>query len=63
MLLNPTQHLRAMHEAPPWRLFLLLVLFGYFIPALNAQVQAGQLHLAGQFSFETYPQLQNSFKS
>ena len=52
-----------MHEAPPWRLFLLLVLFGYFIPALNAQVQAGQLHLAGQFSFETYPQLQNSFKS
>lgn len=45
-------HLKSMREAPPRRLFLLLTLYIYFAYNLNAQVQAGQFHLAGQFSFE-----------
>lgn len=49
-----TLYHRAVREAPPWISFTVCLLFVFLSNFLNAQVQKGQLHLGGQFSFNNY---------
>lgn len=50
MLPIPTLYKQAIRDAPPWFGFVFLLLL-YLSPPLNAQVQKGQFHLGGAFSF------------
>lgn len=49
-----TLYHRAVREAPPCIRCILFLLFVSLSNFLNAQVQKGQLHLGGQFSFDNY---------
>ena len=47
-----TLYWRAGYKAPPWRIVPLLLIWFCLSTKLLAQVQSGQFHLGGQFSFE-----------
>lgn len=47
-----TLYWRAGYKAPPWRIVPLLLIWFCLSTRLVAQVQSGQFHLGGQFSFE-----------
>lgn len=53
MIPNSTLYRRPGYKAPPWRLGALLLICLYLSNQLVAQVQGGQFHLGGQFSFAT----------
>jgi hypothetical protein len=47
-----TLYLPGRYKLPPWQFLLLLLILVGFNKTLSAQVQAGQFHLGGQFSFQ-----------
>ncbi len=51
-----TLYRRPGYKAPPWHLGALLLICLYLSNQLVAQVQSGQFHLGGQFTFETQQQ-------
>lgn len=53
MILISTLYRRDGYKAPPWRIVPLLFICFCLSTQLVAQVQRGQFHLGGQFSFET----------
>lgn len=58
-----TLYWRAGYKAPPWRIVPFLFIWFCLSTKLLAQVQSGQLHLGGQFSFETQQQKSQSYFS
>lgn len=59
-----TLYRRAGYKAPPWRIVPLLLVCFCLSTQLAAQVQGGQFHLGGQFSFDNYHSSgQNSFST
>ena len=59
-----TLYRRRAYKAPPWRMAPFLFIFCFLSTQLVAQVQGGQFHLGGQFSFETrQEQRQNYFST
>lgn len=55
---------RDRYKAPPWRIVSLLLICYCLSIQLAAQVQGGQFHIGGQFSFETQQQQrQNNFSA
>lgn len=59
-----TLYRRAGYKAPPWRFVPLLFICFCLSIQLVAQIQAGQFHLGGQFSFDNYHSSgQNSFSA
>jgi hypothetical protein len=53
MISNSTLYRRPGYKAPPWRLGTLLLICLYLSNQLVAQVQGGQFHLGGQFTFRS----------
>lgn len=47
-----TLYLPCRYKSPPWQFLLLLFILVGVNKTLSAQVQAGQFHLGGQFSFQ-----------